>query len=406
MTSGRLRLRLPPGFRSLREPGEFPRTAQIAAAAAPAAATAAAWATAAWAIALTDLRIWLRRPWQVIGTLFVPLSYTLVAVLGSAAVAANPVAVVNADHGPAGAQIAAAIARAQVFRVHNVTAATAQQMYAGNQVAAIITVPADTTAQLNAGRQARVGLTVNNIDSDVADDIRRGTQDALISWYQGRTSPWPVNVSVQEQTMLPPVQLYQYSILPVIILVATVSGILVAGMVAAREFERRTVKGLLLAPVPRAVIVAGKMTAGWLFTCLTSALVLLVGAALGWTRPASPAGWAEALAAITLASLFVAGLGVAIGTWGRRAQPVSISATIIAVELFALSGGLGVIFFEPSWLQAVAQFDPLTYAIHALQGAVFYQSTAGWARDTAVLLASAAAAAAAGTAAMRRGLVR
>lgn len=367
----------------------------------------AALAGAAWAICLTDLRVWLRRPWQVIGTLFVPLSYTIVAILGSQATAANPVAVVNADHGPAGAQISAAITAAQVFRVSDVTAPAAQRLYDGNQVAAIVTIPPDTTALLRAGRQVHVGLQVKNINSDLADDIRRGTADAVITWYQDRARPWPVDVGISEQNMLAQdVQLYQYSILPVIILVATVSGILVAGMAAAREFERKTVKGLLLAPVPRAVIVAGKMAAGWAFTALTAALVLGLGAAAGWTRPASLAGWAQALTAIILGSLFVSGLGVAIGTWGRRAQPVSISATIVAVELFALAGGLGVIFFEPAWLQDIAQFDPLTYAIHALQQAVFYQSTAGWGRDAAVLLASAAAAAAAGTLAMRRGLVR
>ena len=374
-----------------------------------AAALAAAWLAAGWAVCMTDLRVWLRRPWQVVGTLLVPLSYTLVAVLGSAATAANPVAVVNADHGPAGAQIAAAIVNADVFRVSEVSAAAARRMYADNQVAAVVTIPADTTALLGARRQVHVGLQVKNIDSDLADDIRRGVPDAIIGWYQSRTAtrPWPVDVTVGGSDMMSQdIQLYQYSILPVIILVATVSGILVAGMVAAREFERRTIKGLLLAPVPRAVIVLGKMAAGWLFTSLTAALVLAAGAAAGWTRPGSLEGWAQALTAVILAALFTSGLGVAIGTWGRRAQPVSISATIAAVELFALAGGLGVIFFEPQWLQDIAAADPLTYAIHALQQAVFYQTTAGWGRDTLVLVISAAAAAAAGTLAMRRGLIR
>ena len=44
------------------------------------------------------------------------------------------------------------------------------------------------------------------------------------------------------------VQLYQYSVLPVIILIVTVNGIIAAGMAAAGEFERRTVKELLFAP--------------------------------------------------------------------------------------------------------------------------------------------------------------
>lgn len=368
---------------------------------------AAAWVTAGWAVCAVDLRAWLRRPWQVIGTLLVPLSYTLVAVLGSSATAANPVAVVNADRGPGGAQIAAAIAGAGVFRVSQVSAAEARRMYAANQVAAIVTIPPGTTALLDAGRQVRVGMLVDNIDSDLAQDIRRGVPDAIIGWYQSRARPWPVDVTMAGADMMSQApQLYQYSILPVIILVATVSGILVSGMVTAREWERRTVKGLLLAPVPRAVIVLGKLAAGWVFTSLTAALVLAAGAAAGWTRPASAAGWAQALAAIVLGSLFTAGLGVAIGTWGRRSQPVSISATLAAVELFALAGGLGVIFFEPQWLQDIAAFDPLTYAIRALQQAVFYQSTAGWQTEAAVLLASAAAAAAAGTLAMRRGLAR
>ena len=65
-----------------------------------------------------------------------------------------------------------------------------------------------------------------------------------------------------------------------------------------------------------------------------------------------------------------------------------------------------MIFFEPPWLQAVARFDPLTYAVHALQQAVFYSSTAGWAKDAAVLALSAVAAAVAGTLAMRRRLAR
>ena len=125
--------------------------------AAAAAALAAVWLAAGWAVCMTDLRIWLRRPWQVVGTLLVPLSYTLVAVLGSAATAANPVAVVNADHGPAGAQIAAAIVSADVFRVSEVSAPAARQMYADNQVAAIITIPADTTAMIDSHQQVASG---------------------------------------------------------------------------------------------------------------------------------------------------------------------------------------------------------------------------------------------------------
>ena len=100
---------------------------------------------------------------------------------------------------------------------------------------------------------------------------------------------------------------------------------------------------------------------------------------------------------IALSSAFAAGTGIAIGTWFQRRQPVSVAATIAAVEAFALAGGLGVIFFEPVWLQRIAVYDPLTYAIHGLQQAVFYASASGFASDVAVLALSAVAAAVAGS---------
>lgn len=369
-------------------------------------AAAAGWLLAAWAVCVKDLRVWLRHPWQVVGTLLVPVSYTLVALLGSAATGANPVAVVNLDRGPDGTAIVQAIQAAQVFRLRVTGQAAAERLYGQHQIAAVVTIPADTTALLRRRQHVQVQVQVDNLDLDLADDIRRAVPDAIITWYQSGRRPWPVDVGLAEHdTRAEDVQLYQYSVLPVIALVITVSGILVAGMAAAQEFERRTIKGLLLAPVPRGVIIAGKVAAGWVFTCIVAVLVLLAGAYAGWTRPTG-AGWAEALGAITLGSLFASGLGIAIGTWGRRKQPVSVSATIAAVELFALAGGLGVIAFEPHWLQQIALWDPLYYMIHSLQNAVFYRSTSGAGRDAAILAASAAAAAAAGTLAMRRGLTR
>ncbi len=50
----------------------------------------------------------------------------------------------------------------------------------------------------------------------------------------------------------------------------------------------------------------------------------------------------------------------------------------------------------------MAQFDPLTYAIHSLQQAVFYNSFDQFLRDVAILTAVSVAAIALGTLAMRR----
>ena len=366
----------------------------------------ASFMASVWAIFVKDLLLWLRQPLQIIGSLLVPVSYTVVVFLGAQATTQQPAAVVNLDSGPVGAQLAKAVADAGVFRVYQTSAARANQMYDDLQVSLVITIPADTSELVAAHEQAPVDVRANNLNFDLAGDIRRSVPDAITTYYAGLGQASPIHVTIaQHDIRARDVQLYQYSVLPVIILIVTVNGIIASGMAVAGEFEKKTIKELLLAPVSRFTVIAGKMMAGFVSTFVLAAAMLGVGAATGLTVPAHVSLWLAALAVIALSALFSAGAGIAIGTWFQRRQPVSVAATIAAVEAFALAGGLGVIFFEPLWLQRIAVFDPLTYAIHGLQQTVFYASASGFARDVAVLALAAAAAAVAGSLALRRELI-
>lgn len=107
---------------------------------------------------------------------------------------------------------------------------------------------------------------------------------------------------------------------------------------------------------------------------------------------------------VALVALFSSGLGVAIGALIQRIQPVIPVAIIGAFYLFFLAGGIGVLAFEPDWLQNIAAYVPLTYGVHALQLAIFYGSADQLGRDTAALGVSALAALSLGIFAMRRRL--
>jgi ABC-2 type transport system permease protein len=362
--------------------------------------------TPIWAICRNDLTLWLRRPLQILGSLLVPVSYTLVVFLGSQATSLEPVAVVNLDHGPVGAQLVRAMNDAGVFRLRLTSPARARQLYDSLHAAAIITIPANESQRVAAHELAPVSVRIDNLNLDFTSDIRRAVPDAITTYYAGLGRASPIKLTIAEHNLRRhDVQLYQYSVLPVIILIVTVNGIIAAGMAAAGEFEQRTVKELLFAPTSGFTIVAGKILAGFLATFGLAAIMLAVCAMIGLIRPAGPTLWLTALTMIALSAAFASGTGIAIGTWFQRRQPVSVAATIAAVEAFALAGGLGVIFFEPLWLQRIAVYDPLTYAIHGLQQAVFYGSASGFARDVIVLAIAAAAAAAAGSLALRRELI-
>src|SRR5207244_9238860 len=76
-----------------------------------------------------------------------------------------------------------------------------------------------------------------------------------------------------------------YNILPTILLLLMISGLINGGLSTAREWESRTVKELLLSPVSRGAIIAGKVFAGFAITFILGMLVLLLGYMLGWTQP-------------------------------------------------------------------------------------------------------------------------
>jgi len=101
---------------------------------------------------------------------------------------------------------------------------------------------------------------------------------------------------------------------------------------------------------------------------LLGLVVLALGAALGWTRPDGP-HVVTSLLIMALVTLFSTGLGVAGGAAMQRVRPALILTGMGVFILFFLAGGIGVLAFEPIWLQNIAAFYPLTYGVHAIEGA-------------------------------------
>ena len=359
---------------------------------------------AIWIIFRKDLRVILRQPVNIAATLLPPLAFVLVNALGAAAVGRNPVALVTLDQGAKGQQMAQIIHNADVFRITDATPAQAKALLDNVQVAAIITIPADFTQRVLAHENAPIYVLVNNLNLDFTNDIRRSVPDAITQYYQAQGEASPIKVTMLETNLRSQdVNLFQYNVLPTIVLLLVISGLINSGLSTAREWESRTVKELLLSPVSRGAIITGKVLAGFVITFLLGTIVLLLGYALGWTQPEG-IYWLSALLTIALIALFSSGLGVAIGAALRRVQIVIAVSMISAFWLFFLAGGMGVLAFQPTWLQNIAAFVPLTYGRHALEQAVFYNASDQFVLDMTVLALSALVAIGLGIISMRRGI--
>jgi ABC-type multidrug transport system permease subunit len=357
------------------------------------------------AVLWKELLLWSRHWQSILASLVMPLTYVVVAALGAAAVGANPVALVVEDQGTAARQIAQALADAQVFRISAVNATEAEQLYNNLQVAAIISIPPGFSARVEQHQAAAIEVQVNNLNLDITNDIRRAVPDA-ISVYYAQLPANPLGVSVAEADLRSrDVEIFQFAVVPMIGLLLLVHALISAGLSTAREWEEQSIKELLLCPVPRAAIILGKVLSGWLTTFLLGLVMLGLGYGLGWTRPAGFFLLSTCLA-MGLMALFASGLGIALGTALKRVQAVTSLSTTLSVWLFFLAGGIGVIQFEPDWLKQVAAFDPLTYGTHALQMAIFYQSSELFTRDVLVLAGTALATMLLGVLALKRGLSR
>ena len=197
------------------------------------------------------------------------------------------------------------------------------------------------------------------------------------------------------------VQFFQFSVLPLLVLLMLLNGLVTSAVATAREWESRTIKEMLLSPTPQWVIILGKVLAGVTVTLALGLLVLALGAALDGTRPSAGA-WPATILILALVAFLGTGLGVALGAAAQRIQPVTTGSIITAFYLFFLAGGIGVLAFQPAWLQAVAVFDPLSYGVHALQMAVFYGANDQLGLDLLVLSLSSLAALGLGALSIRR----
>ena len=358
-------------------------------------------ARAVWGLIRKDIVVWVRQPAAIAATMLPPIVFMMLIFVASAAVGRNPVALVVLDHGPQSQRLSLILQDSNAFRVQLASAEQAKRMLDGLQVAAVITIPAGFDANLDAQRPDSVTIEINNLNLDFTNDLRRSLPAAITRFY-AQEDPNPIGMTVTEADLrTKDVSILQFLLVPNVVLLLTVAGVVNCGLATAREFEDVTIKELLLAPISRTTLIAGKLLAGWLTTLLVASIVLVLGALTGLLRP-SGWYWLLALGEIALFALSMSGLGVAIGAVLQRFIPTATIGINMAIYLFFLSGGISVVSFLPGWVQTIAHFTPSYYGVHALQMAIFYQSTEQLGRDLAVLGATAVGTLLLGVLALRR----
>src|SRR5919204_92151 len=361
------------------------------------------------AIVRKDIGVWLRQPTSIAATVLPAVTFMVILYFGAQAVGRNPVAIIVQDSGPHAQELVNILSHSDAFKVVMMTTTPEKTEEAFNQlkVAAVITIPNNFDAAYNAKNPDPVTIHINNLNLDFTNDLRRSLPAAITEFYGDKTADngntSPIQIHVKETDLRKQdIDLLRFELVPNLVLLLTTAGIVNAGLATAREWEDSTIKELLLAPISRMGLIVGKLLSGWLTTLLIAAVVLVVGAASGYLRPEGPVYWISIVAIVLLIALASSGLGVAIGAAARRFQRVTAIGIPLSIDLFFLSGGITVAAFLPVWLQTIAHFVPTFYGTHALQMAIFYNSSEGLVQDVAVLGTTALAATSLGVLSVRK----
>ncbi len=317
----------------------------------------------------------------------------------------------------------------EAYLLDQMETAEAESAIGDQRAAAIIVVPENFDEAVATGT-ASVDLYLNNVDIDLADDIRRSVTRSVAEFdapqlgilgelhgpVKGVLLPNPYRVAVALRNLRETdVSFLQYQVIPIVVLIVISIGVLSTALLTARDFERGTAKMMVLSPAGRLPLVLGRLLGG---TLITIALVTpLIG--LGFVTHYIPAcgdqseapqwlklflsgpcawelsvtSWSHALALIALlvaVTLTTVGLGTLLGIAIRNERLVTMAGLNGAAYLFFLGGGFTTVAFLPNWIQTASRFVPTSYAIEGLRQALFYPDLVGFGRDLIILSGCAA----------------
>jgi len=339
-----------------------------------------------FSIALHDLSRWRKMPLTTACAVVPPITMMLVLATLSLAVTQQPVALVVQGSGQASTRMAQIIENdTDAYYLTLCNSTTAAALLKNQEVAAVITIPSafDEGATNGTGR---VLLTVNNVDFDFSDDIRRSIDRSVVQFDApslisdqavNSSAPNAYHVTLEEQYLRETdVDWFHYQLVPTFVLLILNVGVVGTAILCSTDEENKTARMLVLSPQQAWVLVSGRILGGVLACFAIVIPAVLLSALVGFVS--LPVSQLPALLGILVGTaLCASGTGAIIGSITRGTRYVALLSSISATYLFLLGGGFTAIEFAPRWLQNLSAFIPTRYSIDALRQALFYPNPTG-----------------------------
>jgi ABC-2 type transport system permease protein len=311
--------------------------------------------------------------------------------------------VVNLDDGALSLSLIARLEADPILRISTVNAATAAANLAALESAATLNLPANLSAELLAGQELSLAFQLNAedqiaaqiveqailaainelsssleiaaISSRVADQLGLFAAGAIdqdtyfADSFAASQSEWaqgaPISVIAQKETRREDSSVeipigFQQSSPGIAVMFALFFVVAGAGSIL-QEREDGTLRRLMVAPISRGAILAGKLLGVYITAIIQFSILVLFGQLffdVDWGQ--SPA----ALALMILAFTFtITALGMLISALVRSYAQIDALSSLIIIPLSGLGGAMWPLEIVPAFMQKIALFVPTGWAM-------------------------------------------
>ncbi len=137
------------------------------------------------------------------------------------------------------------------------------------------------------------------------------------------------------------------------------------GMGVIEDLNRGVMDRFLVSPVSRGSLIAGRLGQLAITIAIQSVIVVGLGVAVGARFGGGIAGVAVLIAASVLLAWAVGALSIALALVARQEETLIGAVQFVVLPATFLSAGLMKQDLAPGWVQAVARFNPVNWAVDA-----------------------------------------
>ena len=330
----------------------------------------------ALAVSERDLKRFMRNPFVIIASIFMPLMYLV--IMGNSfqgELKHLPVLLVNQDSGPYSRRVVELLQALEdgphtleITRENDQKKAV--DMVRDGFYKGVIIIPPDFSKNVVKNVEPQVGLLLDNTDSISAASISGVVSRAMaylksdyLAIRPNRSTPQLRSIELYKKID------YDASLVPGIIVMAIFMGTTFTGAFSLVMDKFLGIhESYLSTPLTRFDLVAGTIMSGVLITTIMSIIVMIGGLMITGIKLAGGIG-TLLLLLLTMVLTALGLLSMIFTVLGRADHPriVGVLVGFLNVIFYFPSGAVYPIESLPNWLRAFAKVNPEAYAVHAFK---------------------------------------